>query len=92
MFARVHPRTRARLAAQILAPKGLVDCLVLDLSPAGAKLQVGDARWVPETFELLLKIGDCRPAKVRWRTSSEVGIAFMRDRRMFGRRDMPSAS
>jgi hypothetical protein len=54
-------------------------CLVSDLSWSGAPVWVGDASRVPERFELRIeRHGITHVAELRWRTSDEVGVEFIR--------------
>ena len=90
MLKRTHERTRTLIPAQITRSGRVLDCVVRDLSAGGARLRVADGGAVPQEFELFLKqTGEYRPARVRWRRPTEVGIAFMHERRSFGRRATP---
>jgi hypothetical protein len=56
---------------------GVMECVVRNLSARGARLGMGETTGVPARFDLLVAGDDgTRPARVRWRTASEVGIAF----------------
>lgn len=84
---RSHKRTPTLVAATIIANGGIIDCCVRDLSSGGAKLKVADASLVPKEFQLVLKdTGEVRRAAIKWRRPSEIGVAFMQERRTFGRR------
>lgn len=88
---RSHKRTPTLSAATITADGRTIDCCVRDLSAGGAKLRVADGSAVPQEFQLFLKdSAEIRRAKVRWRRPTEVGIAFVHDRRVFGRRSSPA--
>lgn len=90
MGKRSENRQPALLAARITRAGREIDCVIRDISPKGARLRVPDAGAVPERFELLLKqTGEYRPAHVRWRRVTEVGVSFMPERRGFGRRIQP---
>ena len=87
MQKRLHERASAFTPAVITGNGQSIDCCVRDLSVAGAKLRVADATSIPQEFQLLLKgATQTRRAKVRWRRRGEVGVVFVADRRMFGRR------
>ena len=93
MRKRLHERTSALTPAVITGNGLTIDCCVRDLSPGGAKLRVADAASIPQEFQLLLKgATQTRRAKVRWRRRTEVGVAFLNDRRVFGRRIDPSSA
>ncbi len=90
MSRRVEERQPTLQPAQIRAGARSIDCVVRDMSSRGAKLRVPDAGAVPPQFELIMKdTGKSRPARVRWRRKAEIGIAFMPERRGFGRRLVP---
>jgi hypothetical protein len=57
-----------------LAPR---DCIILDISDGGARLDVGPLP-VPETFTLLLSAnGNVRRTCVlRWRKEQQIGVEF----------------
>jgi hypothetical protein len=54
-----------------------ISCVVRDLSPRGAGLQLPSTADLPAQFDLALDTGD-RPRKclVAWRTSTNVGVSF----------------
>ena len=57
---------------------GAMECVVRNLGDNGALLRFGDAAGVPAWFDL--KISDerqPRPAQVRWRTATDVGVSFL---------------
>lgn len=56
-----------------------MDCLIRNISPSGAKLDVSDGHsTVPDEFELSIpvKSGHFR-AHIRWRRNDELGVALM---------------
>lgn len=93
MRKRLHERA-STLKPALVTGNGLsVACCVRDLSPGGAKLRVADPGMIPDEFQLLLKdTRQARRAKVRWRRKAEVGVAFLDDRRVFGRRNSAPSS
>lgn len=54
----------------------MFDCIVRDISPAGARLKVQNAVSIPDTFKLLLSDGRSFDATVKWRRIDSVGISF----------------
>ena len=83
---RSQPRIATRLNATITVNGKAVPCCVRDLSPRGAKLRIGDVV-LPNEFQITLKdTGEIRRAQVRWRRRAELGVAFVPERRVFGRR------
>jgi hypothetical protein len=54
-----------------------VDCLVRDISDAGAKLEFAESINVPEAMELYIpNREEIHRARVEWRTGNEVGVSF----------------
>ena len=73
-FARTRISKRSRI---FLNPdQSLLDCLVVDISVAGARLQSPAREPIPDTFELTFDGITMRPCRVAWRSSSELGVAF----------------
>jgi hypothetical protein len=56
----------------------VLECVVRNVSSGGAKLRFGgDTIPVPSRFDVMVGEGAAwRPAEVRWRSVTEVGIAF----------------
>ena len=59
------------------AHERVFDCQVRNLSDEGAKLILPSTVGIPNTFHLVIR-GDQQfaPARLMWRTETEVGIAF----------------
>lgn len=93
MRTRTHNRQVTLLPARIIADGRSMDCAVRDVSPGGARLRVADPGAVPSEFQLVFQQnGEFRRAKVRWRRAGYVGVAFLEDRRVFGRRMAPPSA
>jgi hypothetical protein len=90
MLRRAEERSRVRAPAVIAEGGRVLDCMVCDLSPRGARLRVTDAGAVPAEFELIggTRASAGRPACVE-RDGNEVGVLFTPERRAFGRRPNP---
>ncbi|MBO9100022.1 PilZ domain-containing protein [Rhizobium sp. B230/85] len=75
---REHVRSRSFLGAKIVLEGGysVFDCIVRDISPAGARLKVQNAVSIPDTFKLLLSDGRSFDATVKWRRIDSVGVSF----------------
>ena len=64
---------RARIEAHGHAS---VDCTIWDMSPAGARVVVGDHP-LPEELDLVIPILNLtRRATVRWRRAGQIGVSF----------------
>lgn len=54
-----------------------LQCVVVDLSPSGARLAFGDTVGIPQNFEIrLLGESRWRRAEVRWRRQEALGVAL----------------
>ena len=75
---REHVRSRAFLGAKIVLDGGfsVFDCIVKDISEAGARLKVQNVVSIPETFKLLISDGRSYDATVKWRRIDSVGVRF----------------
>lgn len=78
MLDRAHVRSRTLLGAKIVLDGGysVFDCVVKDISEAGARLKVQNAVSVPETFKLMISDGRTFEAVVKWRRIDSVGVSF----------------
>jgi hypothetical protein len=57
--------------------RSTVDCLVRDLSEAGAKLKFSETIAVPEAMELYIpNREEMHRARVEWRSGNELGVSF----------------
>ncbi|MBB5220267.1 hypothetical protein HNP73_000188 [Amaricoccus macauensis] len=76
---RVHQRARVLRRAKIVFHRGYnaVDCVVLDLSPGGARLKIGALLGLPDQFELRIENGPVYAATVRYRLPEVTGVRFM---------------
>ena len=76
-------RTRTYFGGQIAFNQrsSLMDCLVRNISGAGAKLEFTHTVTVPQVFDLAIPKNDrTLRAKVIWRRADEAGVAFLEDR------------
>ncbi len=59
------------------AGQSVVDCMVRDLSPSGARLRLAGVFAIPVSFELLVVgSGGPRPVQRVWQRSNEIGVTF----------------
>jgi hypothetical protein len=76
---RYEPRLPAYMAARIVAPGQVspAPCVVLEISQAGAKLQIGNDWILPRTFWLRID-GDTlmHYCTLVWREGQHVGVEF----------------
>lgn len=76
---RLEPRRRALKGAHLIFNHGrsTFDCLVRNLSPGGALLEVSDMLGIPHSFEIAMDQGGMRhPCIVRWHTDRLMGVHF----------------
>ncbi|MGX5774882.1 PilZ domain-containing protein [Methylorubrum zatmanii] len=72
-------RKRTFLKGRILFNKGAstMDCLVRDLSEAGARLELSQTNSLPDVFDLHIPQKDATlRSSLRWRREDAVGVAF----------------
>jgi hypothetical protein len=76
---RQHPRAHVLRRGRIVFRRGYssLGCVVLDLSPAGARLKVEEWLALPERFELRIENGPRREAEVRYRAMETTGVRFV---------------
>ncbi|UJW73466.1 PilZ domain-containing protein [Rhizobium sp. SL42] len=72
------PRTRALKAGRAILDGGnsTFDCMVRNLSQAGAKVQFESTADIPADFRLRFEDGTTHDCHVRWRTPRELGVEF----------------
>lgn len=75
---RLHPRQRTLKAGTIAFDRASgIDCLLRNISDAGACLEVASPIGVPETFILVIeKDGLRRSCRVAWRSAKRIGVRF----------------
>lgn len=76
---RASPRQRRLNGAKIVFNNNssVIDCIVRDLSPQGARLLVSSPVGIPDRFDLRIdRNGACHPSKVTWRTKDQIGVSF----------------
>jgi hypothetical protein len=70
-----------RQGARLVLPDGsdVVTCLIIDISAAGARLQVKNPDALPDSFTLLLSHGGQlrRHCSIIWRSESAIGVEFI---------------
>ena len=55
---------------------GAMECVVRNISDGGALLSFGDTSAVPSAFNLSVAGEASRPARVRWRRETAIGVEF----------------
>lgn len=76
---RQHTRAHVLRRGKIVFQRGYgaIDCVVLDVSPDGARLRVGSWLGLPDTFQLRIADIGVHEARVRYRSIDEIGVQFV---------------
>jgi PilZ domain len=76
---RKHPRTEINEPAFVSAGGSVMRCVVRNISPDGAAIDVDNPAFVPDQFRLVMAKGssthDCR---VIWIREKRIGLAFLK--------------
>lgn len=74
---RAHRTRTLREAKAILSERTLLDCVMRDVTEAGAHLVFGDGAALPQEFRLLVVARHrMTPVRVLWQRGRDVGVAF----------------
>jgi hypothetical protein len=78
---RNQTRKKVEKAGRVIfnGSQGIVDCIILDISEGGAKLQFPGRQVLPRTFTLQLHDGTVTECEVRWAKDSFFGVRFLDD-------------
>ncbi len=69
-------RQRVVKRARLLLEGAEVDCVALDVSDQGVRVQLGSHAYVPEVVAITLFDGSTHLARRRWMRGSEIGFEF----------------
>ena len=76
---RSTPRLRSFLKGRVLFNGGQnsLECLIRDISPTGARLELSASVTLPDRFDLFLPHRDetCK-VQIQWRRGNQLGVAF----------------
>ena len=72
-------RSRVLKAAKlILGASTPIDCVVHNLTSAGARIQIANSVDLPDDFGLTFDAGiSIRPCRIAWRSVTETGVRFV---------------
>lgn len=74
---RQEERRRVLLQGKILVGRAVVYCAVRDLSPSGARLEIGGDVELPAEFDLVIGAKEqILRARLRWRTGAFAGVSL----------------
>lgn len=75
---RKHPRTEIDEPGLVSAGGSVMRCVVRNISPEGAAIEVDNPAFVPERFRLVMsngaKVYEC---SVAWLQKNRIGVAFV---------------
>jgi hypothetical protein len=75
---RKHPRTEVNQPAYVSAGGSVMSCMVRNISPEGAAIEVENPAFVPARFRLVMArdstVHDCR---VAWIQKNRIGLTFV---------------
>ena len=76
---RKNPRSRVLKGAKlVLGTSSVIDCVVRNVTNAGARVQIANTVELPEALGLTFDGGfSIRPCRIVWRTVTETGIEFL---------------
>ncbi|MBA7467930.1 hypothetical protein ES707_03168 [subsurface metagenome] len=73
-------RQRVFKSATIEFHGGAIDCIVKNISAAGAALEVTSPLGIPERFDLVIPAEHFRrPCRLAWRKATRIGVEFDED-------------
>jgi hypothetical protein len=75
---RQHPRYETNEPAFISGDGSSISCRIINMSPEGAAIDVPNASYVPDRFELIIA-RDCtiRRCKTVWMIKNGIGVQFV---------------
>ena len=77
MERRAIPRKPVLMSGAIQFAGDVINCLVRDMTIAGAALDVAEPHNIPERFNLIFKAdGTLIPCHVIWRQGERIGVSF----------------
>jgi PilZ domain len=77
---RAEQRTRTLKTGKLIfgtLSQSIIDCLIVDLSPSGARLEMRLPTAIPETVFLQFADGTTRAARRRWTRGNHIGLQLL---------------
>jgi PilZ domain len=75
---RKHQRTEINEPAYVSSAGSVMSCMVRNISPDGAAIDVENPAFVPQQFRLVMaKDSSIRECKVIWIQQKRIGLAFL---------------
>lgn len=75
---RKHPRTEIDEPAYVSADGSVMSCVVRNISPEGAAIDVENPAFVPSRFRLVLRRNSSvRECRIAWIQKNRIGLSFV---------------
>jgi hypothetical protein len=75
---RKHPRTEIDEPAYVSAAGSVMSCVVRNISPEGAAIDIDNPAFVPDRFRLVMEKGaSVRECQIAWIQHKRIGITFI---------------
>ena len=75
---RKHPRTEINEPAYVSSGGSVMSCVVRNISPEGAAIEVENPVFVPQRFRLVMaKDSSVRDCEIVWIQQKRIGVAFV---------------
>lgn len=75
---RKHPRTEIDEPAYVSADGSVMSCVVRNISPEGAAIDVENPAFVPSRFRLVLRRDfSVRECRIAWIQKNRIGLSFV---------------
>ena len=77
---RKHPRTEIDEPAYVSADGSVMSCVVRNISPEGAAIDVENPAFVPSRFRLVMKSdSSVRECRIAWIQKNRIGLSFVEE-------------
>jgi hypothetical protein len=74
---RKYPRTEINEPAYVSAGGSVISCVVCNISPEGAAIEVPNPAFVPPSFRLVMaKDSSVRECSIAWIQKNRIGVSF----------------
>jgi hypothetical protein len=75
---RKHPRTEINEPAYVSSGGAVMICMVRNISPEGAAIDIENPTFVPSRFRLVMANGSSvRECQIAWITQKRIGVTFV---------------
>jgi hypothetical protein len=76
---RKHPRTEINQPGYVSSGGSVMSCVVRNISPEGAAIDIDNPAFVPERFRLVIANdpADVRECRIAWIQKNRIGVTFV---------------